>query len=196
MGKRLAGESQGVIKSFRIIPQPLRLILISGQMNNRKELIGNYNLNFLPGGGGDWSWWGHSGEGCKANDHCSRLFFFFFVKVFFWPFLKVQLKIWQETGGERGGVTRSKGTRAGSRTQVHCRALPTELNGAPKTVFFLTFVYAKPLDFLNKTAAFQRLKAWHHWVLLRRHPDKQDLFLTLTSVGFVPKSNQNISRTT
>ena len=40
--------------------------------------------------------------------------------------------------GKRGGVTRSKGTLAGSRTQVHCRtsphgtrALPTELNGAP-----------------------------------------------------------------
>ena len=48
------------------------------------------------------------------------------------------VKIWQETGGERGGVTRSKGTWAGSRTQVRCRAsahgtqgLPTELNGAP-----------------------------------------------------------------
>ena len=49
-----------------------------------------------------------------------------------------QLKIWQETGRERGEVTRSKRTWAGSQTQVRCRAsahgmhgLPTELNGAP-----------------------------------------------------------------
>ena len=44
-------------------------------------------------------------------------------------------------GWERGGVTHSKGTHAGSRTRVHCSedkasahgtpALPTELNGAP-----------------------------------------------------------------
>ena len=58
--------------------------------------------------------------------------------------LKGQLKIWQETGGERGEVTRSKATRAGSWTQACCRAsahgtraLPTELNCAP--LYFIFF---------------------------------------------------------
>ena len=48
-----------------------------------------------------------------------------------------ELKIWQETGKRRWGVTHSKGTQAGSQTQVCCRAsahgcaVPTELNSAP-----------------------------------------------------------------
>ena len=56
----------------------------------------------------------------------------------FMALLKV-LNIWQETGGE----TCSKGTRAGSQTQVCCRAsahgahaLPTELNSTPLPCFF------------------------------------------------------------
>ena len=56
-----------------------------------------------------------------------------------WLYWQVSLKIWQESGEEKGGVTRSKGTRAGSRTRVRCRAsahgaraLPTELHGTPK----------------------------------------------------------------
>ena len=47
--------------------------------------------------------------------------------------------------GKRRGVTRSKGTRAGSRTRVRCRAsahgsrtLPTELCGAPVCSFLCT----------------------------------------------------------
>ena len=53
----------------------------------------------------------------------------------------VQLK--RVTGnGERGRVTCSKGTQAGSQTQVRCRAsaqgtpaLPTQLNDAPVLIF-------------------------------------------------------------
>ena len=66
---------------------------------------------------------------CSAAEHP---FFFFFFKYFFGLFwLRVRVR-------KRRGVTRSKGTRAGSRTQVRCRAsahgsrtLPTELCGAP-----------------------------------------------------------------
>ena len=46
-----------------------------------------------------------------------NLFFFFGLLWLYW---QVSLKIWQERG--RGGVTRSKGTQAGSRTRVRCRA--------------------------------------------------------------------------
>ena len=59
--------------------------------------------------------------------------------------LIVQLKRWQETGRERGGVTHGKGTQAGTRTRVHCSeekasvrgtpALPTELNSTPRPQF-------------------------------------------------------------
>ena len=71
--------------------------------------------------------------------HLARKFFFFNIFLaFFMALLIEQLKIWQETGGGRGGVTRSKGTQAGTRTRLHCRAsahgthtLPTELNSAP-----------------------------------------------------------------
>ena len=49
--------------------------------------------------------------------------FFFFL--FFWPFLAlliVQLEECDRKQGKREGVTRSKGTRAGSQTPVRCRA--------------------------------------------------------------------------
>ena len=57
--------------------------------------------------------------------------------------------------GKRGGVTRSKGTRAGSRTRVHCRAsahgsctLPTELSSGPCFTYSIAFhlqKYSEPL---------------------------------------------------
>ena len=70
---------------------------------------------------------------------------FFFLKSIFCPFfmalLTDQLKIWQETGWERGGVTHSEGPQAGTRTQGCCSedkssvhgsaALLTELNSTP-----------------------------------------------------------------
>ena len=61
--------------------------------------------------------------------------------VFFWPFsgfIDSADEEFDRKQGKRQGVTRSKGTWAGSRTRVHCRAsahgsraLPTELCGAP-----------------------------------------------------------------
>ena len=48
-----------------------------------------------------------------------------FFYIFFGPFMALlieQLRIWQETGRERGGVTRCKGTQARSWTRVRCRA--------------------------------------------------------------------------
>ena len=57
----------------------------------------------------------------------------FFGGVVVWLYWQYSLK---SVTGNRGGVTRSKGTWAGSRTRVHCRAsahgshtLPTELSG-------------------------------------------------------------------
>ena len=54
--------------------------------------------------------------------------------------LKVYLKILQETGKERGGVTRSKGTQAGSPLQSldhGSHALPTELNSLNYTMNYM-----------------------------------------------------------
>ena len=62
------------------------------------------------------------------------------TKSFLLALLIEQLKTWQETGWERGGVTRSKGPQARTRIQVRCSkdkasvhrmpALPSELDGA------------------------------------------------------------------
>ena len=71
-------------------------------------------------------------------------FFFLFKYIFLacMPLLIEQLQIQQETGWERGGVTHSKGPKAGTWTQGHCSedeasvqemlALPTELNHKPQ----------------------------------------------------------------
>ena len=55
---------------------------------------------------------------------CTLLFFFFFKYFFglFWLYLIEQLEELDRKQGKRRGVTRSKGTRAGSRTRVRCRA--------------------------------------------------------------------------
>ena len=62
--------------------------------------------------------------------------FFFFLKYFL-AFSDSTAEELDGKQGKRRGVTRSKGTRAGSRTRVRCRAsahgsraLPTELCGA------------------------------------------------------------------
>ena len=65
--------------------------------------------------------------------------------IFFWPFLAlliVQLEECDRKQGKRGGVTCSKGTRAGSPTHVRCRASAQlvartthVLSGAPKRDF-------------------------------------------------------------
>ena len=70
---------------------------------------------------------------------------FFARKQFLWSFygfIESTAEDMTETGGERGCVTGSKGTRARSRTQVCCRplahgahTLPTELNGTPESNF-------------------------------------------------------------
>ena len=66
--------------------------------------------------------------------------------IFFWPFSGFIDRIAEECDrkeGKRGGVTRGKGTQAGSRTWVCCRAsahglrtLPTELSSAPRPSYF------------------------------------------------------------
>ena len=83
-----------------------------------------------------WPWlrvalWRIMWRVCRCESENVGVFYF----LSFWPLMIEQLKIWQE----RERVTRSKGTQAGSRTQVRCRAsahgtraLPTEPNGAPK----------------------------------------------------------------
>ena len=55
--------------------------------------------------------------------------------------LKVQLKILQETGGKRGGVTQSKGTWARSRTQVRCRASAHGAHALPTEVFAVLITF-------------------------------------------------------
>ena len=64
-----------------------------------------------------------------------------FILAFLWLYWKYSWR-YDRKQGERGGVTCSKGNRAGSRTQVRCRAsargahaLPTELNGAQQSLF-------------------------------------------------------------
>ena len=69
----------------------------------------------------------------------------FYFLIFFLAFSGFIDRIAEECDkkqGKRGGVTRSKGTRAGSETRVCCRALadgscvlPTELSGAPGSGF-------------------------------------------------------------
>ena len=76
---------------------------------------------------------------------CIVFISFFFNNFFFifWPFMALlikKLKIWQETGRERGRVTRSKEVEprsAAEPAEAHgtC-ALPTELNGAPHFIYF------------------------------------------------------------
>ena len=70
--------------------------------------------------------------------HFAISYYYFFI--FLWPFLAlliVQLEEGDRKQSKKGGVTCSKGTRAGSRTQVRHRALahgscmlPTKLRGA------------------------------------------------------------------
>ena len=69
------------------------------------------------------------------------LFLTHYLFLAFLALLIVQLK--DSDRKQRGGVTNSKGTRAGSQTRVRCRAsahgtrmLPTELSSAPSFIFF------------------------------------------------------------
>ena len=71
-------------------------------------------------------WTIYSGEGCYPGLYgVTSVNLFFFFKYFFWPFSGFIDSADEECDrkeGKRQGVTRSKRTRAGSRTRVRCRA--------------------------------------------------------------------------
>ena len=86
----------------------------------------------------------------SAKETAEVMFFFFFKYFFglFSGFIDSGDEEFDRKQGKRQGVTRSKGTQAGSRTRVRRRAsahgscaLPTELCGAPTAEVMLRHVF-------------------------------------------------------
>ena len=89
-----------------------------------------------------------SGFKCCITVKWSNFFFFLSIFLAFLALFDSTAEEIDRKQGKRRGVTRSKGTRAGSRTRVRCRAsahgsrtLPTELCGARDRIFWTYLLY-------------------------------------------------------